>query len=74
MREYTVVPGPKNVQVNRGDTQAAVNLFADIINHKAASGWIYQSMESLAVTEKPGCLQQPVTTHHYMLIFYREVH
>ena len=73
MRQYTAIPGPKNVQVNKGDTLGAVNLFADLINAQAKSGWIYHSMESIAVTEKPGCFQQPVTTYYYMLIFYKDV-
>lgn len=29
-------------------------------------------MESIAVTEKPGCFQSPVTTYYYMLIFWKE--
>jgi hypothetical protein len=73
MLEYKAIPGPKNVHVNKGDTQAAVNLFADIINSQAQSGWVYHSMESIAVTEKPGCFQQPVTTYYYMLIFHKDV-
>ncbi|PAD76258.1 DUF4177 domain-containing protein [Paenibacillus campinasensis] len=73
MKEYMAVPGPKNVHINKGETQAAMNLFADIINDQAEAGWTYHSMETIAVTEKPGCLQQPITTYYYMLIFYREV-
>ncbi|MGG1517735.1 hypothetical protein ABE504_20130 [Paenibacillus oryzisoli] len=73
MRQYTAIPGPKNVHVNKGDTQSAVKLFADMINAQTQSGWVYHSMESIAVTEKPGCLQQPVTTHYYMLIFYKDI-
>ncbi len=72
MKEYMAVPGPKNVHVNKGDTLAAVNLFSSIINTQAQSGWTYHSMESIAVTEKPGCFQQPVTTYYYMLIFYKD--
>ncbi|WP_282935530.1 hypothetical protein [Paenibacillus sp. RC67] len=73
MRQYTAIPGPKNIHVNKGDTQAAVNLFSSIINQQAQSGWIYHSMESIAITEKPGCFQQPVTIYYYMLIFYKDI-
>ena len=72
LREYTVIPGPKHVHVNKGDRDAATNLFAEIINEKSRLGWTYHSMETLTVTEKPGCLQQPTTIQHYMLIFYRD--
>ena len=32
MKQYKAVAGPKNVNVDKGDTQAAFNLFANIIN------------------------------------------
>lgn len=72
MKQYKAVAGPKNVSVAKGDTQAAFNLFADIINNEARSGWTYHSMETITVTEKPGCFQQPVPLNYYMLIFERE--
>jgi hypothetical protein len=65
LREYTIIPGPKHFHVNKGDRHAATNLFAEIINEKSRSGWTYHSMETLTVTEKPGCLQQPTTIQHY---------
>ena len=73
MKQYKAVAGPKNVNVSKGDTQSAFNLFADLINRECASGWTYHSMETITVTEKPGCMQQPVPTNHYMLIFYRDI-
>lgn len=73
MKQYKAVAGPKNVSVARGDTQAAFNLFADIINNEAAKGWSYHSMETITVTEKPGCMQNPIPMNYYMLIFVREV-
>lgn len=72
MKKYKAVSGPKNINVNKGVTQSAFNLFADIINREAAAGWNYHSMENLTITEKPGCLQQAIPTNHYMLIFERE--
>jgi len=72
MKKYKAVSGPKNVQVARGDSQAAFNHFADIINAEAQKGWEYHSMETITVTEKPGCFQQPIPTNYYMLIFVQE--
>jgi hypothetical protein len=73
MKQYKAVAGPKNISVGKGDTQSAFNLFADIINNEAASGWEYHSMETITVTEKPGCLQQPIPMNYYMLIFVKDI-
>ena len=72
MKTFKTVSGPKNIFVDKGGTQSAFDLFADIINREASCGWEYHSMETIAITEKPGCFQQPVRMHHYMLIFYKE--
>ena len=73
MKQYKAVAGPKNFSVEKGDTQAAFNSFADIINKEANGGWEYHSMESITVTEKPGCFQQPIPINYYMLIFVRDI-
>ncbi len=73
MKQYKAVAGPKNISVAKGDTQAAFNLFADLINKEAAAGWEYHSMETITVIEKPGCLQNAMPINYYMLIFAREV-
>ena len=73
MKQYKAVAGPKSINVAKGDTQSAFNLFADIINREAQGGWDYHSMETITVTEKPGCTQQPVPINYYMLIFVKEV-
>ena len=72
MKQYKAVAGPKNVSVAKGDTQAAFNMFADLINKEATAGWEYHSMEAITVTEKPGCFQKPIPMNYYMLIFVRE--
>ncbi len=72
MKQYKAVAGPKNVSVAKGDTQAAFNMFADLINKEATVGWEYHSMETITVTEKPGCFQNPIPMNYYMLIFVRE--
>ncbi len=73
MKQYKAVAGPKNINVAKGDTQAAFDTFADIINLQANDGLEYHSMETITVTEKPGCMQQPVPMNYYMLIFVKEV-
>jgi len=72
MKQYKAVAGPRNVNVGRGYTQQAFNLFAEIINKEAQRGWNYHSMETVSVTEKPGCLRKAVSSDYYMLIFYKE--
>jgi hypothetical protein len=76
MKQYKAVAGPKNVNVSKGDTQSAFNLFADLINRECASGWTYHSMETITVTESNGCanlFQAPIPTNYYMLIFERDI-
>ena len=73
MKQYKTVAGPQNISVAKGNTQAAFDMFASIINKEATNGWEYHSMETITVTEKPGCLQQPVPINYYMLIFSRDV-
>lgn len=73
MKQYKTVAGPMNISVDKGNSQAAFQIFADIINREAAQGWEYHSMETITVTEKPGCTGQPVSTNFYMLIFARNV-
>lgn len=73
MKKYKAVAGPKNINVGKGNTQSAFDTFAEIINREATSGWEYHSMETISVTENPGCFQQATPVHYYMLIFVKEV-
>lgn len=73
MKQYKAVAGPMNVSVNKGNSQSAFDLFANIMNTEAANGWSYHSMETISVTENPGCFQQPIAKHYYMLIFEKEM-
>lgn len=72
MKKYKIVEGPKNIIVNQKNSETAYKLFEDIINKEVSQGWEYHSMESITITEKPGCFQQPVVRNSYMLIFYKE--
>ena len=73
MKQYRAVAGPQSINVSKGETQAAFDMFAELINAQAAQGWTYHSMETITVTEKPGCLQQAIPINYYMLIFERDV-
>ena len=74
MKQYKAVAGPQHISVDKGGTQSAFNMFADIINQEAQGGWSYHSMETITITENPGCfLSHPVTLNYYMLIFERDV-
>ena len=74
MKQYKAVAGPKNISVAKGDTQAAFNLFAELINKESTAGWEYHSMETITVQEQVGCALQPQVqnTNIYMLIFSHE--
>ena len=39
MKQYKAVAGPKSINVAKGDTQAAFNSFANLINQQATDGW-----------------------------------
>jgi hypothetical protein len=73
MKQYLVVPGPKSISVAKGQTDAAFADFQNLINQQARQGWTYHSMETLTVSEKQGCLSQPIAVNYYMLIFERDV-
>lgn len=73
MKQYKAIPGPLNAYVAKGDTQAAFNDFADVLNKEAARGWEFHSIQTITITEKPGCMQQPVPRNYYMLIFVRTI-
>ncbi len=72
MRKYKVVGGPKEIIVKQGNSEEAYKMFEEIINKEVTQGWEYHSMENIAITEKPGCFQQPITRYSYMLIFYKD--
>ena len=72
MKKYKVVPGPKIIEVKKGQVDAAFSDFQSLINSEANQGWAYHSMETITVSEKQGCFQPPVALNYYMLIFERD--
>lgn len=73
MKQYKAVAGPKNINVDKGNTQSAFSTFAEIINREAQGGWTYHSMENITVTEKQGCFKPPLIMNYYMLIFEKDI-
>jgi len=76
--QYKCVPAPKELIIDKnGSYDGAVRSFADLINKEANGGWIFHSMENIAVTQKAGCLaalfgQKDSTTYFNMLVFSHE--
>ncbi len=78
MPQYKCVPAAKEIFIkSKNDYDKAVRLFADIINNESTDGWVFYSMESIAVTQKSGCLaaifgQKDTTIYFNMLIFVKD--
>jgi hypothetical protein len=77
MAQYKCVPAPKEIVIeSKTDYDVAVRLFANLINKEAYDGWTFYSMESIAVTQKSGCLSALLglkdrTVYFDMLIFVK---
>lgn len=72
MKQYKAVPGPANINTGKGDMWSAFNAFAEVLNLEATGCWEFHSMDVITVTEKPGCMKQPIPTQHRMLIFVKD--
>ena len=76
MKVYKTVSGPKIIEVKSGKENKAFELFSDMINKEAKSGWTFHSLETIAVKSNPGCAllkNYAETVNHHMLIFEKEV-
>jgi hypothetical protein len=77
MAQYKCVLAAKEIVIkSKNDYDTAVRSFADLINKEANEGWTFYSMESIAVTQKAGCLmaligQEDTTVYFNMLIFVK---
>lgn len=73
--EYKCVPGPRELVVkSAADSAKAVASYADLINSEATDGWEFHSLETMSVSQAPGCLstkQEPPVLFN-MLVFRRE--
>ncbi len=72
--EYKCVSGPKQLVVQSvNDSAKAIASYADIINAEAVDGWEFVSIETMSVSEAPGCLSSKVIPVSFnMLVFRRE--
>lgn len=72
--EYKCVSGPRQLVVKSASESAkAISEYANIINAEAVDGWEFFSLESMTVSQAPGCFstQAPPTVFN-MLVFRRE--
>lgn len=73
--EYKCVSGPKQLVVQSvNDSSKAIASYADIINAEAVDGWEFVSIETMSVSEAPGCLSSDkrISVSFNMLVFRRE--
>jgi len=74
--EYKCVPGPNELVVKTFEESAtAVRSYAKLINKEASEGWEFYSLETMSVTQAPGCFGMgpktpPIVLN--MLVFRRE--
>ena len=73
--EYKCVSGPKELVVkSAAESSTAIASYANIINAEAIDGWEFYSLESMTVSQAPGCLStgnEPPLLFN-MLVFRRE--
>lgn len=83
--QYKCVPAPTSLTIGKkGSFDDAVRSYADLINGETAGGWEFHSLESINVTQDPGCIsallykipviggllgKPPITLFYNMLIF-----
>ena len=76
--EYKCVAAPMGIVIESGgSSENAVSSFAGKINSESKDGWDFFSLESIKISEKPGCLAgmfgaKETTTTFNMLIFCKE--
>ena len=83
--KYKCIPAPEVIKIEKGwnivermtNKEKAVRSFADLINKETSNGWKFHSMESIAITEEPGCFsalfgRKSETTYFNMLVFSNE--
>ena len=77
MFEYKMIQVPKDLSAGIGAVQqgAAQQYMQKLIDDAAAQGWEFYRIDSLTVTEKPGCLQalmgQKETFHSLNIVCFR---
>ena len=78
MPQYKCVPAPKDIVIESdGDMGGAVSSFSSLINAETEGGWVFQSLEEIMVTQKPGCIAaifggRATQISYNMLIFRKD--
>ena len=55
--QYKCVPAPGHLTIdNNGNFDDAVRSYANLINKEATANWEFHSLETITVTQNPGCL------------------
>jgi hypothetical protein len=86
--QYKCVPAPTGLVIGKkGSHEGAVRSYADLINSEVSGGWKFHSLETISVTQDPGCIsgllykipvigplfgRPPITLTFNMLIFSNE--
>jgi len=76
--EYKCVAAPRDIVIEAGgSSDKAVASFGDAINAEIKDGWKFFSLESIKISEKPGCLAgmfgaKETTTTFNMMIYCKE--
>lgn len=78
MAQYKTVAGPVGLTIGKDESHAdAVKQYATIINSEAVDGWKLDSIHSIPVTQKTGCLAslfgaKETTVEFNMLVFVKD--
>ena len=78
--QYKTVAAPVGYEIKAGDPKGcekAVAQYADLIQKEAVGGWELDMIQSIPVTEKPGCFAalfgaKNVKTYFNMLVFKKQ--
>ena len=77
MFEYKMIQVPKDLSAEVGAVQqgAAQQYMHKLVDNAVGEGWEFYRIDSLTVTEKPGCLQalmgQKETFHNLNIVCFR---
>ena len=70
---YKTVPAPMVLGIGKGKSpEEAIAKFSVLINNECHDGWEFYSMETITISEPPGCMslsKQPITSSYNMLVF-----
>lgn len=78
--KYKMIQAPPNISVNMRDAkgQEAAKYLEEVVSKYAQNGWEFYRVDSLGVTENPGCLaglagQKAVQYLVYVITFRKRI-